>query len=207
MRRTARYLLSSQRQNQYLNQPRSGLFNYLYIQYLDVTSQLQTADPRAIASIVAGAVYLAVTDSATVYLFLTCFLIAVAIKVSVSYVPGLVIRIKPMHVLALALTLTTVVTWTPPASAQFFEALEQGVTDVVSDADTGIDETIIENIFTFFRIVIVLAFLVGVSVVLTQAFRGNDWGPIANMLGVGVAFVIVIELITSLILGDEGAGG
>ena len=99
--------------------------------------------------------------------------------------------------------MTTVLAWQSPASAQFFDALEEAVIDVIDEGDTGIDDGIIETIFAFLRVVVILAFVVGVSVVLTQAFRGNDWVPIANMLSVGLAFVIVIELITNLMLGDD----
>lgn len=94
-----------------------------------------------------------------------------------------------------------------PAQAQFFNTLEQAVSDVITDANTGIDENIITTIFVFFRILIVLAFLVGVVVVFTNAMRGNDWQPIAQLLAIGVAFVIGVEVITVLILGDAGGGG
>lgn len=94
-----------------------------------------------------------------------------------------------------------------PAQAQFFNTLEEAIADVITEADTGIDEGIITTIFVFFRVLIVLAFLVGVVVVFTQATRGNDWQPIANLLAIGIAFVIGVEVITVLILGDAGAGG
>ena len=62
-------------------------------------------------------------------------------------------------------------------------------------------------IFVIFRILIVLAFLIGVVIVFTQATRGGDWQPIANLLGIGVAFVIGVEVISLLIIGDGGGGG
>lgn len=194
--------LSRSNHKQQHRQEQVGFSSWLKAQYYQLTSQLQTADTRAIAAIVSGAVYFAVTHSTTVYLFLTCFLLAAVVKHIADLFPGIGIRVKPWHLLGLALTLTAVLAWEAPASAQFFDSLEEGVTDVITEGDTGIDEGIVETIFTFFRIIIVLAFLVGVAAVLTQAFRGNDWSPIANMLGVGVAFVIVIELITQLILGE-----
>jgi len=52
-----------------------------------------------------------------------------------------------------------------------FWCFRTGVTDVVSEGDTGIDESIIATMFTFFRIIVVPAFCDWVVVVLTQAFR------------------------------------
>lgn len=116
------------------------------------------------------------------------------------------VRVKPWHVAGVVLLLTIVFS-ASPAYGQFFNSLEEATKDVVSDADTGVDETLIENIFLFFRVLIVLAFIVGVIVAFSQATRGNDWQPIANLLGIGVAFVIGVEIISILILGDASGGG
>jgi hypothetical protein len=78
------------------------------------------------------------------------------------------------------------------------------MTDVVSESGAGIDEGLIQTIFVFFRVIVILAFLVGVIVAFAQATRGNDWQPIANMLGIGIAFVIAVEIISILILGGGG---
>jgi hypothetical protein len=51
---------------------------------------------------------------------------------------------------------------------------------------------------------IVLAFLIGVVIVFTQATRGGDWQPIANLLAIGIAFVIGVEVISTLIIGGGG---
>jgi len=91
-----------------------------------------------------------------------------------------------------------------PVNAQFFNSLENAMTDVVSESGAGIDEGLIGTIFVFFRVIVILAFIVGVIVAFAQATRGNDWQPIANMLGIGIAFVIAVEIISILILGGEG---
>jgi hypothetical protein len=115
--------------------------------------------------------------------------------------------IRPWQVASVVLALTAVFGEMPmPAHAQFFDSLEKSLTDVVTEADTGIDESIIKTIFVFFRVLMVLAFIIGVIIVFIQATRGNDWQPIANLLAIGVAFVIGVEVITKLMLGD-GAGG
>lgn len=206
MRRKVKYFTCDHKQQQ-SKQHGFSIFYYVQAFYFTLLSQVQIAEPRAITSIVVGSIYFALTRSTTVYLLLACFLITAAIKVAVDSFPKIGIKIKPWHLLCSSLAMTAVLAWEAPASAQFFDALEQAVNDVASEGDTGIDEGSISTIFAFFRIIIILAFLAGAAVVLTRAFQGNDWGPIANMLGVGVAFVIVVELITNLMLGETGSGG
>ena len=120
---------------------------------------------------------------------------------------GCYISVKAWHLAAMVFGSTVLLdSLSSPAQAQFFNSLEEAIASVITEADTGIDEGIITTIFVFFRVLIVLAFLVGVVVVFTQATRGNDWQPIANLLAIGVAFVIGVEVITVLILGDTGGG-
>jgi hypothetical protein len=94
-----------------------------------------------------------------------------------------------------------------PAQAQFFNSLETRLKEVITAADTGIDENIITQIFVFFRILVVLAFVTGVIICLTLAMRGADWQPLLNVMGIGVAFVVGVEVISQLMLGGTGAGG
>jgi hypothetical protein len=94
-----------------------------------------------------------------------------------------------------------------PADAQFFNSLETRLKEVITAADTGIDENIITQIFIFFRILVVLAFVTGVIVCLTLAMRGADWQPLLNVMGIGVAFVVGVEVISQLMLGGTGTGG
>jgi hypothetical protein len=94
-----------------------------------------------------------------------------------------------------------------PAQAQFFNSLETRLKEVITAADTGIDENIITQIFVFFRILVVLAFVTGVIICLTLAMRGADWQPLLNVMGIGVAFVVGVEVISQLMLGGTGAAG
>jgi hypothetical protein len=93
-----------------------------------------------------------------------------------------------------------------PAQAQFFNSLETRLKEVITAADTGIDENIITQIFVFFRILVVLAFVTGVIICLTLAMRGADWQPLLNVMGIGVAFVVGVEVISQLMLGGAGVG-
>lgn len=93
-----------------------------------------------------------------------------------------------------------------PAHAQFFNSLETRLKEVITAADTGIDENIITQIFVFFRILVVLAFVTGVIICLTLAMRGADWQPLLNVMGIGVAFVVGVEVISQLMLGGAGVG-
>jgi hypothetical protein len=117
---------------------------------------------------------------------------------------GLPIGVLQCAALVLGLTVVFQGFGMEPVNAQFFNSLENAMTDVVSESGAGIDEGLIQTIFVFFRVIVILAFLVGVIVAFAQATRGNDWQPIANMLGIGIAFVIAVEIISILILGGEG---
>lgn len=110
--------------------------------------------------------------------------------------------IRPWHVASLVLALTVVFGEVSlPAHAQLFDSLEKSLTKVISEANTGIDQGIITTIFAFFRVLMALAFIIGVIIVFIQATRGTDWQPIANLVAIGVAFVIGVEVITKLMLG------
>ena len=94
-----------------------------------------------------------------------------------------------------------------PAQAQFFNALETDLKSVIADSNSGIDEGIITTIFIFFRVLVVLAFVTGVIISLTLAMRGADWQPLLNVMGIGVAFVVAVEVISVLMLGAAATGG
>jgi|GEM_PF-1697753 len=95
-----------------------------------------------------------------------------------------------------------------PVSAQMFNNLETAVNDAINNTGgTTIAPETITTIFNIFRILIVLAFLIGVVIVFTQATRGGDWQPIANLLAIGIAFVIGVEVISTLIIGGGGGAG
>jgi hypothetical protein len=154
--------------------------------------------------------YLAWTNPATLWVGAIACLVAISfglLQKGLSFAFDWNIPIRSWHVASLVLALTAVFGQAPlPAHAQFFDSLEKSLTDVVTQADTGIDEGIIKTIFIFFRVLMVLAFIIGVIIVFIQATRGNDWQPIANLLAIGVAFVIGVEVITKLMLGTGGTG-
>jgi hypothetical protein len=129
---------------------------------------------------------------------------------SVESVAGFGLPIKGWHLgsVVIAVAAIAAVGHIDPVSAQMFNNLEQAVNDAVSNtAGTTVDPAVIATIFNIFRILIVLAFLIGVVIVFTQATRGGDWQPIANLLAIGIAFVIGVEVISQLIIGGGGGGG
>lgn len=173
---------------------------------------LSQTDLYSIGILTAIALFLGWTQPATVLVGAIFGAVAVSFRL---FQKGMLlafsynIPIKPWHVTSLVLACVAVASHGShlPAFAQFFDTLEQAVTDIVAEADTGIDEGIITTIFVFFRVLIVLAFVIGVIIVFVQATRSNDWQPIANLLAIGVAFVIGVEVITVLMLGEAGGGG
>lgn len=96
---------------------------------------------------------------------------------------------------------------TDPAHAQFFNSLEAGLKSVIADSGSGIDEGIITTIFIFFRVLVVLAFVTGIIISLTLALRGSDWQPLVSVMGIGVGFVVLVEIMSVLILGAPGGAG
>lgn len=120
---------------------------------------------------------------------------------------GWSLPLKRWHLVSGAIALSTVISLgaVDPASAQMFNNLENAVTEAVNNTGgTTIAPETITTIFNIFRILIVLAFLIGVVIVFTQATRGGDWQPIANLLAIGIAFVIGVEVISTLIIGGGG---
>lgn len=129
-----------------------------------------------------------------------------------TFLPSVAAKLPRRKRLALQRVSTVVLTLlmvlqVQPVYAQFFNALEQATTEVVSGSNSGIDTAVITIIFVLFRVLVVLAFVAGVVGLLVQSFRGGDWQPIASMIGIGLAFVIGVEVITNLMLGGAGGAG
>jgi hypothetical protein len=117
------------------------------------------------------------------------------------------IPLRSWHLIALLLATAAILgQFAAPASAQFFNSLETALTDAINNAQLGIDTTIIAGIFLILRVLVILGFLVGVAALVAQAIRGGDATPVINLLAVGLALVISIEVITRLILGGAGGG-
>lgn len=166
---------------------------------------LSRLDVNVFALLCALIAYLSITQPQVVAVggFFTLLAIAVRLlQYGLEVATDLKIPIRAWHLVSLVLALTVVFGQLGlPVDAQFFHSLEETIKDVNTASGAGIDDGTISTIFTFFRVLIVLAFIVGVVAVLSQAMRGNDWQPIAQMIAVGIAFVIGVEVVTSLILG------
>jgi hypothetical protein len=122
---------------------------------------------------------------------------------------GVGIPVKAWHLgsLVVAISMIAAVGHVDPASAQIFNSLEQAVNDAVSGTNgTTVDQGTIAVIFNIFRILVVLAFLIGAVIIIAQALRGGDWQPVLNLVAIGVAFVIGIEVVSALIIGGGGGG-
>jgi uncharacterized membrane protein len=183
----------------------------IYVQILWNRIKLSRFDAATLASIAALAICLYFISPATLdvacftgLLFVCCRLF----QAGIDYTSRSSLPFGVLQWVAAILGLTVVFQGfgIEPVNAQFFNSLESAMTDVISESGTGIDAGLIGTIFVFFRIIVILAFIVGVIVAFTQATRGNDWQPIANMLGIGIAFVIAVEIISILILGGTAGG-
>ncbi len=167
--------------------------------------RLSRLDLNVIGLLVALVAYLSVFQPQALAVGGLFSLLAISFRLlqyGVETATGFNIPIRVWHLMSLVLALTVVFGQLGlPAEAQFFNNLEQGLKDVIAGTNSGIDDDTITTIFVFFRILVVLAFVVGVISVFSQAMRGGDWQPIAQLLAIGIAFVIGVEVVTTLILG------
>lgn len=112
------------------------------------------------------------------------------------------LRIERWHVFAIAWGVTLCfVGMETPSHALLFDALEAAMGDVTAATGGAVPEATVTALFTFFRIVVILAFVGGAILGVVQALQGSDWRPIANMMGIGIGLVLAIEVLTNLVVG------
>ena len=112
------------------------------------------------------------------------------------------VKFQLWHFLAIALGICLCFTgFETPSHAIIFQALEDAMTDVLTATGDAVSEDVIAGMFTFFRVIIVLAFITGIILVVSQGFQGNDFRPLLNAMGIGVGIVIAIEVLSNLAIG------
>lgn len=185
--------------------------NVIRFQLLWKIVSLHRNEVRLIATLAAITGYMVFASPAVLMTAIMIGTIAIAfglINRSAQSVAGLGLPIQGWHLASIVIAISALVGMgsTDPVLAQMFNNLEQSVNDAINNTGgTSISPETITTIFNIFRILIVLAFLIGVVIVFTQATRGGDWQPIANLLAIGIAFVIGVEVISTLIIGGGGA--
>lgn len=111
-------------------------------------------------------------------------------------------KFKLWHFLAVALGISLCFTgFEGPSHAVIFQALETAMTSVLAATGGAVSVTVVAGMFTFFRVIIVLAFITGIILAVSQGFQGNDFRPLLNSMGIGVGIVIVIEVLSNLAIG------
>ena len=165
---------------------------------------LDTTDLKAIGILLVAVIYMGITQPMALVFSMLLGAFAVALHLlneSAQKAIGFGLPIKRWHLVSVVIALTLLLSqFHAPADAAMFKKLEETVTQAISGSGGAIDAAIITSIFNVFRVMIVFAFIIGGIVVLTQAFRGGDWQPIANLIGIGVAFVIGVEVISALVI-------
>ncbi|WP_143467835.1 hypothetical protein [Leptolyngbya ohadii] len=164
--------------------------------------QIQTAMLGVFACLV---IYLAVRQPPIAAIVISGVL-TVAGTLLLPTVAKAALRDKQLQWATATVAMLLVVAGTKPASAQFFNALEQATQEVVTASNSGIDAAVVTGIFILVRVLVVLAFVAGAVGLLVQMFRGGDWQPMLTLIGIGMAFVIGVEIISNLMLGGAGAG-
>lgn len=165
---------------------------------------LDTTDFRAIGILLVAVIYMGITQPIALVFSTLLGAFAVSLHLlneSVQKALGFGLPVKGWHFVSVVIALTLLLSqFHAPADAAMFKKLEETVTQAIAGSGGAIDAAIITSIFNVFRVMIVFAFIIGGIVVLTQAFRGGDWQPIANLIGIGVAFVIGVEVISALVI-------
>lgn len=165
---------------------------------------LDTQDLRAIGVLLVAVIYMGITQPVALVFSTLLGAFAVSLHLlneSIQKALGFGLPVKGWHLVSVVIALTLLLSqFHAPADAAMFKKLEETVTQAISGSGGAIDAAIITSIFNVFRVMIVFAFIIGGIVVLTQAFRGGDWQPIANLIGIGVAFVIGVEVISALVI-------
>ena len=171
---------------------------------------LNSSELRLIVTLAAITGYILLTSPEVFITAILMSMVAISfalINRSAQAIAGFGLPIQGWHLASVVIAVSAVVGMgsIDPVSAQMFNNLESAVNDAINNTGgTTIAPETITTIFNIFRILIVLAFLIGVVIVFTQATRGGDWQPIANLLAIGVAFVIGVEVISTLIIGGGG---
>ena len=166
-------------------------------------TDIRKSDISLLGFLFAGLCWLSYSEPAIMLCFLFLSSIALMGKVLMEYSPavGNIIgkRIRISHVAVAITVITTFFTVLPsPAQAIIFEALE---TEVNTLLNGSVDAAIVALIFTALRVFVILGFIVGGIFLVNQALQGGDWKPMGNLMGIGLAFIIAVEVITRLILG------
>jgi len=165
---------------------------------------LNSADLRAIGILLVAIAYMGITQPMALVFSTLLGTFAFALHLlneSIQKALGFGLPVKGWHLASIVIALTLLLSqFHTPADAAMFKKLEETVTQSIAGSGGAIDAAIIKSIFNVFRVMIVFAFIIGGIVVLSQAFRGGDWQPIANLIGIGVAFVIGVEVITALVI-------
>lgn len=168
-------------------------------------TNIQKRDIPLIGFLLAGLCWISYSQPAIMLCFLFFSSISIALKMLFEYITpvGKIwrknINLRLIHVASLICGLTLLLTFVPmPAQAVLFQAIEDQVTTLING--TGVPAATVALVFTALRIIVIFGFLVGGIYTLNQAMQGGDWKPMGNMLGIGLMFVISMEVITQLIL-------
>lgn len=166
-------------------------------------TDIRKQDLPILGFLFAGLCWISYLEPAIMLCFLFFSSVSIAVKMLIEYAApvGRIWRksIRLSHVACMISALTLLLTFIPsPAHALIFDAVEQAVVQLV--AGTGVNQAVVASIFIALRVIVIMGFIVGGIFTLNQAMQGGDWKPMANMLGIGLMFIISMEVITTLVL-------
>ena len=129
------------------------------------------------------------------------FLVTQALAISASTLKlKLSWKVKPWLFWSILIASIIVLSTAVPVQAMLFDTAETAVTDIITAAGSNIDTAVITGIFTFFRLIVILAFIAGIIGMAYQAMQGGDWKPIFTAMGIAMGVVMAVEVLTNMIL-------
>ncbi|MEM8805906.1 MAG: hypothetical protein AAGF01_07760 [Cyanobacteria bacterium P01_G01_bin.38] len=87
-----------------------------------------------------------------------------------------------------------------PAHAQFLQGAE-----ALFESVEGIDETLVDTLFTVLRIAFVIAFVISLLPAFNAARDGDDWKSLAKAPVLAAVLIAVADVVIGLIAGTGGA--
>ena len=176
--------------------PINSLMKYLKIKPGDL--------PYA-AALVAGVVYLSMSDAFFMFVLVSLALFFGAIYYCAKAIPivekAIGHRISIWHLGVLVLGLTIVFTMFEPANALFLQDLENRVNDVIGGTNSSLPADSVALIFNLIRVVFVLFVVAAAIFGFVQAQQGNDPRPIITTIVIAVGTIMAVDVLTVLIAG------
>ncbi len=116
-------------------------------------------------------------------------------------------KISIWHITSVIFGLTLVLNAATPSHALFLDNLQTAMTNLLTDGGGGtVSEDQVKFVFTIIRIALILLFIGGGIAAYAQFQQGGNWQPLISTPVAFFVVVIAIDVMTGIIVDDNGAG-